>query len=134
LASHFSEADRTLKSQIDTSLANLRSAYGSIQAVSPYDSARFYREFRASYNETSKAFVTAQKLLLEEMGQLSKALQEKKSKTSEVVRLQLSLTIKPYLDAITALNAVIAKHNAKSRDFGSAQTAAVNRQCFENSE
>ncbi|PZO50467.1 MAG: hypothetical protein DCF16_13030 [Alphaproteobacteria bacterium] len=125
LARHFSEADRKLKVDIDETLTTLRSAYAAIDKMFPPDSARLYKELQSPFSAKLVEVETAKKSMAKQIAVIEKTLQEKKSKTTEAVTLDSQLDAGPLREALANVNAIIEQHNARSRDFHSVQSAAI---------
>jgi wobble nucleotide-excising tRNase len=127
LAKHFSDADRILKAKIEDELSSLRLIHQSIDKFSAHDAMRLYQEFRADYATAVEELGRAREQLKAQVVALGKELQLKKTKTSESMSLIADIGIGSIEKALLAVNALIDKHNAKSREFKVVQDAAIEK-------
>lgn len=124
LVNHFNEADRRLKNSLDTLIGELRKAHSLVEGIMPVDKANLYGEFQSKYQSATLTYENEKTSILEKINNFIKALDEKKSKTTESVTLESTIDVGPFLAAVDEVNIEIEKHNAKTNDFKNQKTTA----------
>lgn len=117
LADHFNEADKKLKNNVDVLVEELRKVYSLIDGIKPIDKANLYEEIQAEYQSAAQTLEDAKKDILEKVIALGKSLKDKKSKTTESIKLCYEINISQFTAAIEKVNTEIRKHNAKTNNF-----------------
>lgn len=117
LADHFNDADKILKNKIEEQLVALRPIFTALRDLPIREASNVYDELQNDYQEAADKLLTHRDLLVGDIENLGKAIKDKKSKTTEKVILQTSIDMQPFIDALSAVDAVITKHNAKTENF-----------------
>lgn len=127
LTSHFNDADRTLKQNIDSLIGQLTLISNAISADEVPKTAQFYPSLHKKYTDLEVPLTDAKKALLDEIEKLGNELSIKKTKTTE----ELAITNKPdsklFSDLLDQANTLIEKHNITTTDFESVKTEAVTK-------
>lgn len=124
LANHFSDADKQLKKDIDEVARDIARTKTVIDAVNPYDEAKLYKQFRASYSETITAFGSSASAIKNSLDELANAINAKKVQTTEVVSFNSDLYEKSLNDEISRINEVLGQHNEITTNHESEQSSA----------
>jgi wobble nucleotide-excising tRNase len=124
LGDHFNDADKKLKTDIETQLTRLRTLYEDINKLEMPEKAGFYDEIQPAYQKSVEALDKVKTTLLTDITELGKIISDKKTKTTEKVLLTSAVNSAPYTDAIGEVNAVIEKHNQKTANFEKEKGAA----------
>lgn len=127
LAQHFNEADKQLKTSIDSLLTELSGVSTMIQAITPVDKANFYKELQSEYGICVEAYTTEKASVLGAIATFSTVLEAKKSKTTDPVVLDEALSLEPFCTLVNKVNAVAKKHNTKTESFKNEKTLAQER-------
>lgn len=117
LGDHFNDADKKLKSEIETQLMRLRTLYDSINNLVMPEKAGFYDEIQPEYQKSLESLVSEKNTLLSCITEIGKIIGGKKAKTTEKVLLTKRIDSTPYLSTINGVNNVIEKHNRKTSNF-----------------
>lgn len=126
LAQHFNEADRILKSDIDTIVKSLKDISDLVTEINFKDKANLYDELQNNYQQKVDNTSSSKENLLGSIDSLIKSLQNKKSKTTESVTLELSLDPQPFEKCIKEVNDQILIHNKKTENFKTEKENAQN--------
>lgn len=125
LGKHFSEADQLLKSALDAALNTLRNVHIAVRDAALPDSARLYAELRPNYQASVTKLDAARTSLLAQITELGKALQNKKSRTTESIVLSQQVNADEFEVSVNETNRALLAHNEKSRAFKLVQEAAA---------
>lgn len=117
LLEHFNDADRKLKDRLDSAISCLRNIHSRINDIACPDRARLYEDLTDKYSEEAQAFTQAKADLLDSISTLSNALKEKKAHTTENYGNFSVPDFTAFMAAISAVNAVIEKHNQITDEF-----------------
>lgn len=124
LLGHFNEADKKLKSKIDSQLLHVQDLIQASRDRQIPNKAQFYADLQTkltsrviSYNQEKENFVI-------ELSSITEALNSKKSKTTEIVHFSKSLS-NNFKEAVASLNELIDEHNQKSENFQSEKDKAA---------
>ena len=116
LTSHFNEADKKLKNDLDSKILNLKSRLQNLKQISSADKARFYKDLHTKYIARVSTFNIEKNNLEIEINFLIKKSEEKKQKTTEEVIFEKALS-NNFLESLEKLNEVIQSHNTNTDDF-----------------
>ena len=127
LAQHFNEADKQLKTSIDSLITKLSSVSTVIQIITTVDKANLYKELQSEYEISVEAYATEKASILSAIASFSGVLEAKKSKTTDPVVLDEPLSLEPFCSVINKVNAVAKKHNSKTENFKNEKALAQGR-------
>lgn len=117
LLSYFNDADKSLKSDIDSFLDRVRALYSSIDKLIILDAANLYDEFQADYTNAIKEVESHKISLLSTIEELGKTIKDKKQHTTEQLKLTINVVPTFFINAITAANLYITNCNTKTKRF-----------------
>lgn len=127
LVRHFSEADKKLKDALDVLVDKLKKIHSVIQSLQIPDKARFYTELQGTFNIKGPNFEAAKQQILSNIMKLSEELKNKKSKTKEVLVLEVKPDIKDFSLRISEINDVITTHNKTTSNFDDVKKEAIQK-------
>jgi wobble nucleotide-excising tRNase len=116
LIEHFNKADQELKNEIDTKIEELKNRIKELEEINVPDKIYLYNEFHTIYNSNLISFNKEKINIKFEISSLIETLESKKSKRTELVNFNRTLT-NHFLDSIKNLNSVIKENNNKSTNF-----------------
>lgn len=121
LAAHFNEEDAKLKTEVDALADRLVSVYNTVKSIVPTDKMNFYQELHDDYGSKSAVLASQRDSLLEDIKGFGELIRSKKLHTTD----KLEVTDAPNATSLEAsleeLNAVVANHNKKTKDFTNQQ-------------
>ncbi len=127
LAQHFNEADKQLKTSIDSLITKLSSISTMIETITTVDKANFYKELQSEYEISVEAYAAEKADILSAIASFSGVLEAKKSKTTDPVVLDETLRLEPFCSLVNKVNAVAEKHNSKTENFKNEKALAQER-------
>lgn len=127
ITKHFNEEDKKLKGDIDTLITKLKIVYTTLNNILCKDKSQFYDELQVEYEDTITKFNNQKQLLLESVTKFAELVKDKKTKTTEVMTLNITLEIKEFIDEFNNANSFIEKHNKKTQDFENEKSTAFNK-------
>lgn len=116
LTSYFNEEDQKLKALLDGKIEKLKGIYKFAELLTTIDKANLYNEFQTEYVSRLTTFNKERINLLEQISNLIKILEVKKTKTTEKVDLEIALNDK-FEKSIEEINKSIKSHNEKTINF-----------------
>lgn len=135
LGNHFNDADKALKKQIDDLLDKLRPIFAQLRDLQIREASNVYDEITMDYKAAIEALGSERDKLSKSVEELGKSIADKKSKTTEQVALSFNPSTAAFTKAITSVNSLITKHNAKTDNFEKAkETAREKLKCHYLSE
>lgn len=124
LLSYFNDADKDLKSDIDSLLDRVRILYYSIDKLTILDEANLYDEFQEDYKNEIEGVEHHKTSLLSAIEKLEKAIKDKKQHTTEQLTLTINIDATSFISAITSANSFISSCNTKTNGFTDAKKLA----------
>ncbi|KKU36430.1 MAG: hypothetical protein UX49_C0016G0023 [Candidatus Wolfebacteria bacterium GW2011_GWC2_46_275] len=116
LVNYFNKEDQELKASLNRSIEQIKGFFRFIEEIVPVDKANLYTEFQTEYVSRLTTFNKERINLLGELGDLIRILEDKKTKTTE--RIDLEFTISNKLEkSIEEINKTIQGHNGKTANF-----------------
>lgn len=127
ISKHFNEADRLLKSDVDSLITEFEKAVNLINNAIYPDKARFYDELQNDYEACCSDFDARKKDLLEAIKDLLAILRDKKTKTTETITLTKDIDASLFKNALAAVTDFITRHNRKTSDFETEKGQVINK-------
>ncbi len=124
LLSHFNDADKLLKKDIESLLHRIKEIYSLINKLSFIDKANLYDEFQESYKKEIKDLKTNKEHLLSRVEELGREITDKKQHTTEVLTLQTKIDSTEFVSSTAKANGFIEKSNEKTNTFSDAKKDA----------
>jgi wobble nucleotide-excising tRNase len=124
LTDHFNEADQQLKSDVEAKISIVNSIMETIQGLSPREASSLYEEFQEAYGEAAGRLIAERDAMVLRLQTLNSDIEGKKSKTTEVVTLDVEIDFAELKDALATVNALVSKHNDKTVAFDSEKDVA----------
>ena len=123
LVAHFSTEYSDLMRKLVVQIDALQTAIKTTEDLAIPNAAEFYDDIKSDYESTSKALRKENNSAKRVLGELVKALEEKKNRAFDPIALDITI---PDLnvDAVKNLNNIILKHNQACDDFQSRINAA----------
>ncbi len=117
LANHFSKSDRDIKISIDILVEELKKVSSLIDEIKSVDKANLYGDIQSKYKSEVQSFGVVKKDILDKITRIGVLLKEMKSKTTEVLKLDIDIDINLLIAAVEKINVEIRKHNKKTNNF-----------------
>lgn len=124
LAGHFSEADKTLKNELNGLIHKLEQVLAKLDLLQVHDKARFYANFQLNVESATFNFKTQKEQLLEDFAKVILQLKKKQVRTTQKLSLESIVDLQHFKDAIESVNLYIGKHNSTTKDFQVVKQAA----------
>lgn len=124
LASHFNDADKKLKDDIDTQRKLIAGVTVAVDQLTLPDQSRFYASLHEDYKNELADFEDVKTAIITSLDELSTELENKKSKTTEKLVLKTNIDSKPLTELMNKANELIKTHNTTTKDFDSVKAGA----------
>jgi wobble nucleotide-excising tRNase len=127
LVSHFNDEDSKIKSKLDLLLEKLRKIKTAISSMNLPDKARFYDEKQKSFVVADKEFKSIKQQILDQIDNLSEEIKQKKTKTTESVKLKTTIDLDALNKNLGSINTIISEHNKTTTDFEVVKKQAIDK-------
>lgn len=117
LTNYFNEEDKKLKEEIDRVIGMLNIISSSLNSFKTIDKANLYDEIQVSYQETSGKLEIEKENLQKEINKIIGVLNQKKTKTTETVEIELETNVYTLITLISEANNLFSSHNGKTNNF-----------------
>lgn len=124
LLAHFNEADKKLKSRIDSRIAHLQGFIQAVQNRQIPDKAQFYNDLQTKFASRVMSYNQEKENFCVELLAMVDILTNKKQKTTESLPFSKSLS-NNFKNAVASLNELVDQHNQKSDNFQSEKDKAA---------
>lgn len=127
LVNHFNDEDTKIKSELDLLLEKLRKIKAAISSMNLPDKARFYDEKQKSFEVADKEFKSIKQQILDHIANLSEEIKQKKTKTTESVKLKTTIDLDVLNTNLGSINTIISEHNKTTTDFEVVKKQAIDK-------
>ncbi len=117
LAKYFNEADKELKSKIESMIEEVRKVNSLVNDIRSVDKANLYKEIQNAYQSEIENLEKEKKELLQKIDKVANLLEAKKAKTTEAISFELDVNVALLAGAIKKINEKIKEHNEKTKNF-----------------
>lgn len=121
LEEYFNKKYEEIVKEITDERDKLRSCYDRIMKIEPADSMVVYPDLKKDYEAALKSLADSKKLILEQIKNVGKTLNEKLAKLGTELALESTIDMSNVIDAVARVNDSISKHNKRSKDFEKSQ-------------
>ncbi len=124
LAAHFNTSDANLKDEIEREIDDSRAIYDEVARIKGFSDRVFYPEFRGEFSRHTEVLGLQQRMVLELLEALQKALVDKLTRRTESYGAVFpSFTGDVWNEALSSINDLIKRHNVETENFEARLTA-----------
>ena len=124
LADHFSVEDQRLKEAIEAERVDLHATMEVLRSVTFRDQTALYSELRREWTDLGERLMIALGKLWHDLNAIDEALSEKLVQRTKAYEVEVESDVVPCRELLIAMDAVIARHDAKTAGFDAARDAA----------
>lgn len=117
LTKYFNEEDKKLKEEIDEVIVKLNNVSSTLNSFKIIDKANLYDEIQDSYQETVSKLEIEKENLRNEIYKIIEVLNQKKTKTTETIEIELITDTDSLSMLISEANILLSNHNNKTNNF-----------------